>query len=133
MGERVISEFVVVLWGICVYTVDGERVCACCELIYLFCTRHHPVDGPRLAWEHSATIPLPHRYRPRATRSRERSWRSSHVLSHPLASSPTRSSFPLPVVHPSSPAVRWPMNFFTGHLITHLSGYSITCLIIVFT
>jgi hypothetical protein len=127
--ERVISEFVVALWGICVYTVDGERVCACCELVALFCARPRPIDGPRLAWEQIAIIPLPHRYRPRASRSRGRSWRSSHALSHPPASSSTRSS-PLPVVHPYTGS-KVADELLTGHLITHLSGDLITHLIII--
>ena len=129
MGERGISEFVVVLWGICVYTVDGERSCACCELVAFFLPRQHPVDGPRLAWGHSAIIPLPHRYRPRASRSRGRSWRSSHALSHSPASSPTRSS-PLPVVHPYTGS-KVADELLTGHLITHLSGSLTTHLISV--
>ena len=50
--------------------------CRCVEIVFLlkihivqkfFCM---PVDGPQLAWERSALIPLSIRYHPRATRHR---------------------------------------------------------------
>jgi hypothetical protein len=111
---HVILEFVVALWGICVYTVDGERVCACCELVAFFCR----ANTPSMDRDWRGSIPPPSRYHTAIGRARpdpeedpgDPHTRSlTHRLSHPRDLHLYRS--------------KMADELLTGHLITHLSSY----------
>ena len=53
---------------ICVYTCRGVKIVFSVNIHISFLPQPHPVDGPQLAWEHSAVKPLSDRYQPRASR-----------------------------------------------------------------
>ena len=53
---------------ICVYTCRGVKIVFSVNIHISFLPQPRPVDGPQLAWEHSAVKPLSDRYQPRASR-----------------------------------------------------------------